>query len=496
MGKLTSMFFKRPERITKLFFPVTRATDETKNGLETYLSDARREGRKLAVGLIDDARSESASSVIAQMGAALASHGFPVEVYSRARRVRIARQLAGVSGVPAPLVEEALAGRTQIVGADAVTIGAARNSMMLFAGESLFLMADDDTHLIGKRVSTFAPRLTVTSGIPPSEFWFGSQREPALAPDDLSIFASHEQLLGRTAQKVIAEFNRNNAMRAEQVSPALAARANHRGTTVAITLGGISGDSGMTYPSPYFLTDKESEKRLLENETHFNSTFLSHDVLWGFTGFALTDNPTFLSYCAGLDGRRELPPFYPQFRNEDGLFAFVASRCMHDSVFGAIPQCVGHTSKIRDRSDAALEIALRTWTFTGTVVAVILGLPAGNDSYFALARSLRDVASESAASLRERIRAGREKMSSYAITSATERLESGRVPKFFEARLKNFVELSISAKDQIDPICHEFTHLDADQQISALRGQFQVYANLLESWSTLRKAARALELAR
>ncbi|MDP3177406.1 MAG: hypothetical protein Q8M76_05840, partial [Spirochaetaceae bacterium] len=68
----------------------------------------------------------------------------------------------------------------------------------------------------------------------------------------------------------------------------------------------------------------------------------------------LDDSPSFMTYAVGFDCRALLPPFLPNLRNSDGLFARLVPLVRPDAVFGLLPRTVGHLPPEPRRSDRVM----------------------------------------------------------------------------------------------------------------------------------------------
>lgn len=233
------------------------------------------------------------------------------------KEVLFTRLILQNPAVPPEIIRFALFGDAQVVGLGTQDTGSNRNALLLSLVDQTFLTVDDDVRAEFASMSdssesiVFDPllRSRVTA-----VFEDRAACERAVAyPERSSLtefLTAHEHLLGGTVSEVA-------------------------GGRVVVTVSGIHGDSGATSPRDLLLLNFPSEsiyKKAVRNKL----------LLRYVTDPTVTNRPLFMTMCAGLDNRACLPPFFPQGRNQDGVFASALRAGLPSALIGYVPWVVRH----------------------------------------------------------------------------------------------------------------------------------------------------------
>jgi hypothetical protein len=117
---------------------------------------------------------------------------------------------------------------------------------------------------------------------------------------------------------------------------------------------GLYGDSGMWSPSWQLRLTGDSYARLTETKTAYDSAFNSREILRAVKRETIIRGDFCMAYAFGLDNRTLLPPFFPVYRNEDGLFASTLKVCFEGTYVAHLPWAVMHVPELRKYSEADL----------------------------------------------------------------------------------------------------------------------------------------------
>lgn len=279
-----------------------------------FAENAFRHGRRPDLLVFDDGTSTQSADTLAALRP-LVREG-PRILYCGAERLRLlADRLRAASGVAEEEIQFALEGLPDT----GVPLGARRNGVLLATAGRPVLCADDDTVCAPVIHPKAIGALTVTSVFHPEEVRYWRDREELLAaivPENVDMLGAHERLLGRSVTSCAA----GNALRFEELSPELIGLLLAAQPRVALTSGGLYGDSGIDDPAYALWLEGPSREALVRSQADYRLALHSREVLRCTTGPALGDGGYVCSANMGLDGRRLLPPFFPTGRGEEMLF--------------------------------------------------------------------------------------------------------------------------------------------------------------------------------
>jgi hypothetical protein len=117
------------------------------------------------------------------------------------------------------------------------------------------------------------------------------------------------------------------------------------GGQVLSTYAGLAGDAGIYSVFPLLVHPSAATRnRLRASPEAYAQNVQSREIvcqaLCATVGHGR--GAAGLAACIGLDNRELLPPFFPPFRGEDGIFAHMISRCRESSCFAHLPFTVRH----------------------------------------------------------------------------------------------------------------------------------------------------------
>jgi hypothetical protein len=306
--------------------------------LAGFIENARRHGRDPEWHIYDDSRSGAMRGAYRDLAAGLAAETRARLSYSGLEERRAYVEALAAEGVSESSARFCLLGP----GIDAPDYGLNLNAQLLDLVDRPNLGLDEDL------VCRFGPMPGSLSGASlgsgdPTEFLFFPDRESALAAIDESdgdFIGLHEALLGRSPGELLA--GDTEPAEGERVFGRLALAASRKDARIAVTHTGIGGDSAMG-SSRYFLeVDEPSRARLLADERLLDVYLENRSVLRAPIRTTIADCGFSMSYAIGVDARLVLPPFFPLFRNSDGVFGLMLSLLAHGLLYAYLPWTVEH----------------------------------------------------------------------------------------------------------------------------------------------------------
>lgn len=260
------------------------------------------------------------------------------------QRRALARDVLERSGAPAEVVEFALFGG----GLHAPTYGANRNAILLAtAGECVFT-GDDDTLCVPLTLGPGGrPDVLALAGErEEAEMWCFADRQEALAsarPAALDVFSAHEQLLGASTLSAAAEaFGQSRLGPNSPCGHLLDALLGDSGR-VAITYNGSLGDSGLYSARSILMAENPNTRgRLFRDAETLERALSGREMGRVMPHRTISHGGPHVGMFMGIDNRELLPPFFPVYRNEDGVFACGMALLRPDAQFGHLPFVLQH----------------------------------------------------------------------------------------------------------------------------------------------------------
>lgn len=366
--------------ISWLAIPTCNRLNELGRALRSYTGYIRQYREKIRVLVVDDARetscSEEACNITKQIGE---QSNCRIQYYGYSDKVRFIDSLCRAGGFCPDVVNFGLLGKGYIC----PTMGANRNWILLLTSGANVLTVDDDTICRpGSAPGADTERLLIRgSGASPWEIWSYSGREDcfgAFHSSDIDILAEHERTLGRPLSEVLGD-----ALKIDSTHIGLESPCDHfisdimqRSGSVRITLNGAVGDSGM-HSGLSLLRHKDpaTRNRLLRSKETFQQALLSRDLIRQAPATVVQHHGLFCSMFMGLDNKKYLPPFFPVYRNEDGIFGACLSRCAPDAYVCHLPFALLHDPN-SSRTNASG--TMTTVRVSDTIIACLASYSADN----------------------------------------------------------------------------------------------------------------------
>ncbi len=354
--------------------------------------------------------------------------------------------------------------------------GTVRNALMLDQAGEAFISADDDTIARPMIHPSLKGGIRLVGGEHCFDRWFFQSRSTALnwarwAPRD--IVGDHASILGRSLTSALS--SGAEPVYLEQMCGHFAALEGP--LRIIGTMPGKLGDSGRGDPdwdvwAGNWCSGRESLGRLEFAELP-ESTAISHHI-------------SFMATTVALDLREILPPFFPQHRGEDRMFAAIINRVLPNAFWGIVPHGIIH-----DRPPRGTELSSPFLRWCEMIWAQLIGLPGRRQG-----RSDAEAIREAGDDIRRAVDSGFQNLR----FSTLERLGI-----YVSERLAQFRNLSDSGapdgkRDMLnrahDRMLREFSAL-CDRAESATANitweefgrQLAAYGQLLQDWPALYQAA-------
>jgi hypothetical protein len=395
-------------------------------------------------------------------------------------------------------------GRSLAAFALAPAAGGLRNVVLALTLDQHVLFVDDDVDCdawvatghadAGVRVVGHTEQRTSAFHTDRAAALFGLSDRPG------DLVGAHQHLLGRTLGAVVAdgEAGTDCEMACAHQTDAV---ATGRPMTTMMTFAGLAGDSGMAYPDRLLFATGRLRRDLSADEASYTRAMRYREGRRIADGPILTHDAGCMAYCMGLVNSRDLPPFSPVGRNQDGLFGAMVGVAMPDAICGHLP--VG----IRHRSDRGPEYShrqpypsARGTTLSGALIAMLrdtisLGWPVDAETRLKrMTQTLADLGSLTTADFREAVSRSvlnvrcRELAYIARCTSPASDL-----PKYWQRDLHAYQKVlleSITATGFCAAI--EYAGDSADRSFAEMRGFVGRFAALLEAWPEIRRACAGL----
>lgn len=330
--------------ISCVAIPTCGRLRELQRALQSYIACAQRYSRDMRFFVADDSvTADRRQNTKGGVRAVANSSGTRVSYSGFEEKGSFIKKLTDKCDVPRHVIEFALLGPPHC----RVRTGTNRNAILLQTRGQLVLSVDDDSVCQTGTLADKNERDKIYLGgeweIP--EWWFFSDRDSALRSVDfvpIDVFTEHEQLLGRLLASLVAT-NCKDSLRFGDTCPHLLESLLRAEGHIPVTFTGTVGDSGLPsagwvsmHPSP------STRQRFALSEQTYQRAIHSTEIVRQFLSKVVCHTGTAMCTAVGLDNRNLLPPFFPGYRNQDGVFAVTAKRCMSDAYFGHLPCVLVH----------------------------------------------------------------------------------------------------------------------------------------------------------
>jgi hypothetical protein len=333
--------------------------------LTSYVKNVREFGGSARVFVANDSLEPSQSAATRALVRAVADElGVDIFYAGLEEKRSFAVEICRSKDLPPEMVESVLFG----LPGGPKAAGANRNAMLLQTLGSMLLSVDDDTVCRTGVVpeTDVLTELSFEGHDNPADVWLFNERTAALGfpcPQHVDLIGQHERLLGKGLKDAVLEASTKGAVDLDRMCTHILSSVLLNVGRVRSTYSGIAGDCGLYSDMPLMthrgrLTRERLRQFVSERNQPGATREIVSQVLTATIAHGESASP---GTICGLDNRTLLPPFLPNFQNQDALFATMLSRCADDAFVGYLPCTVEHDPEGPDRSftyeDAKLRVS-------------------------------------------------------------------------------------------------------------------------------------------
>jgi hypothetical protein len=335
--------------ITTMVWPTHNRIFELERSIRSYATNVLAHGRRVRYFVANSHYDNRHEKDLKAALAALAEEvGIEISYAGQEEKRRYCKLLGDAlrpEGIDPSLVEFGFFD-TSGIGSD---FGANRNATLLATVGELVMTADDDT------LCEFAmptdrkqiPEHHLTSAFDPTTFHFFSTRDGllgAMKPCDVDLLSMHETMLGRPAGLALDSHSAPPpaSLDITDINPAFASSILKTKPRIAATMTGLYGVSGLVPPLFLLALQGTARDDICKSMAAYDSAFQSREVCRSVSRRTVSSGRFLMTTNLGLDNRVDLPPFFPVFRSEDGIFGNILRICLPDYLIGYHSSCLYH----------------------------------------------------------------------------------------------------------------------------------------------------------
>lgn len=463
-----------------------RLLDRVLMGLSSHLQIFER---NVTVVIVDDSDDAAMQQANAKVVAAYRSDArMTIEYIDFERRARLVAELAADTGLPLEIVSFALTGASEYP----LSTGAARNVVLLHTAGHCVLFLDDDVHMRLAKVPGSSEGLSFGDGGFENTFFIRPEDIERCDFVDENILELHEKILNADQMELLEEMDGAVCLPSHRMSR----RIEGGDANITVSQMGILGDCGLDTPLIFYLSGAETWSGMTREDSLYRAATRNRTVLRGSRNFLITNGVHAQTHCLAVDNSRDLPPFLPVMRAQDGVFGLLVHNCIPGSLFGLIPRAILHqpqpareflpetTMRCAGRFNLA-ESMMALITTAGTI-------PGAKSSQRVqmLGRWLEQLRFAPEQELRERLRQVFDPLLIRTIQTMEKRLENtGRATCWSDdvRRIRDASLNGLNSVNHLAPVdlCHTFGETEAVRMfrdiIVRFSAQLQIWPRLVES---------------
>ncbi len=489
-----------PDSSDILAIPTADRPDMLRRCVRSFFEPSDRRAFRGELHVLDDSLSASSASanavtckeLEAECSSVSVRYGGPAEK----RRFRDALEQMGIPG--------AVLRFTLPISENSCSFGGNRNFILLSTAGERFLCCDDDITCRLWMSPNLRPGVAVNASGDSAEWWFFEDRKAvndfvaALSPCPTDLWAAHRAVLGKPVH-ALCESEGDCSIDALETDFAALLNKVSSGR-VRISFSGVAGDSGMYTGGSFLFADGSIRAQLSGSQKLYRTAAKSRETARVTPKLTVTHSARIMSLSMGLDNRQLLPPFLPQFRNEDGVFGATLTICDPKALFAYVPVGVMHESIRTPEYPVTPLQAVETVRVSDTITALLEDcatddcLPDARGRLRVLASQLYAIADTSIEHFECRVRNAILKSKCKRLLELDWNLNDGFCyPAFWVKDALMYREVLIAHLQSPDYVIpHEWRELDAEQALERLRAFVLNYASQLEWWDRIVAATAVL----
>ncbi|MEX0600326.1 MAG: hypothetical protein WD205_06775, partial [Rhodothermales bacterium] len=196
---------RREARVTVIGIPTRNRSHAAMRALRSYLLDLQTHGRKLRMSIADASGAAGQQELRAGIEGLRVEFGMHVDHLDDAWKRRTIDHLASRTDCPRDTLTFALFGHPGC----STNFGANRNALLLDSAGELSLQVDDDTKVPVLPVPASRSGIDISSSFDPNAYWFEEPQDESRRTDPVDFVRLHEDLLGRDAASILADYDWN-----------------------------------------------------------------------------------------------------------------------------------------------------------------------------------------------------------------------------------------------------------------------------------------------
>jgi hypothetical protein len=259
-------------------------------------------------------------------------------------RSRYSNEVCRRSGCDPSLVQFALNADLRAT----VTVGAARNFMLLGSLGHNILFIDDDVVLDLCRTPSSNDGIDIGESSIQRFYDHNTLSQTIDCPEN--VLDLHDRMLNVNIREV---WKHSIGAR---LSSEMLRRIRSQKTQVIASQMGMKGDCGIDHPFTLFIQDDEAWGRLTNTQESYTNGMYKRQVLSGGTAFNVTPHIHTQAYCLGINNSRGTPPTLPVMRGEDAILGLLLRLGNPDAFFGILPRAVRHCPESMRRFDHGVAV--------------------------------------------------------------------------------------------------------------------------------------------
>jgi len=317
-------------------------TESVRKSLESFIESLTETNHKYDYIVFDDSTIENYNINKQNIEHLKKKYEIQIKLVGETERKEFIKRLslALEHKVPKHVIEYGLMG---LNGIDHRT-GANRNTFLLFTTGKFSILTDDDIFCqIAKNGND--EKLTITpdaSFLDVSSEFFTDQSElnDKIVFDHNDPINIHQKLLGHSLGSLTEKYKHQVNLTGITTKFTLDNLISEK--RVRVTMMGAAGDSGAGSPILKIFYPDNNLVPLISDSDNFLSKMYSRTVLQSHKSLMVGPPNFLLGMNLGIDNTELLPPFHPNFRNSDGIFASVLKKCFSNCYIGHLPFAISH----------------------------------------------------------------------------------------------------------------------------------------------------------
>ena len=339
--------------ISRLCWPTGNRPDVLRQSILSFHTNLRHYGRSLPVTITDNSSDYHSQKATKHMLSSLADEeDLNISYAGTEEKHRFIRRLGDEisrDGIDPENLKFALQ-------PDVPANSANRNAVLLASAGEIIASHDDDFLCRCGRTAERIDALEIRSETEDLKIRLCTDTadiDRQLFPADIDLIGEYENFVGRGFSEVVNEWAlKKDSIIWDEVSPLLVNNLIHGRGRVLTAAPGNYGDAGST--RYHMLLNTRSYAVTFETKSirRYVDTLCSGVQIRYRPNYTLFGGGVFTNNAA-LDNRDLVPPYFPIFRNQDGLMGMVLHACYPEDMFLRIPYSLFHRRDRRYSFDRA-----------------------------------------------------------------------------------------------------------------------------------------------